>query len=355
MNILCALPDTNDCISWWRAWMPLMHMQRADPTIQVDLFNFMENRSIGWHTIEKADVVYMSRPFLRDYMTVIGMAKKLGKKVWVDYDDNYWQVPHWNHCKQSFGEQACAYLDVAAQLADVVTVSTPVLADMLRTKTDKPIHVVPNAFPDRYVWPTAPRKKVVLYRGGWKTHAVDLKSVASQFQAVIDAHPDWTFMCATQGHPIMVDGPNVQFVGDISLPDFHLWAQELAPAIMVNPLEFSDFNRAKSNIAWMEGTLAGAAVLCPSMPQYMQPGCVTYEFEDQFGDQLRAMLSADPEHLQTRAKEGQDAIDAKYRVSIVNKQRAAILKDLLSPTPTIASPRETHTANPGPALQAVGR
>lgn len=321
-RILCALPDTNDCIAWWRGWMPMLDVKRFGT--EVAIFDFMTNRTIGWHTIEDCDVVYMSRPFLRDHLTVLSMAKKAEKKVWVDYDDDYWAIPEWNWASMVFGQQALATLQTAAQLADVVTVSTEPLAKRVRAFTGAPIHVIPNAFPNRYKWPAKERTKTVLYRGGWKTHSGDLKSVADQFQRVVTDFPDWTFMCATQGHPVMIDGPNMRFAGDLSLPEFHSWIQDLAPSVLVNPLEFSDFNRSKSNIAWMEGTLAGAAVLCPELPQYIEPGCTTYE-PGKFEERLREMLAMNDEDRAALVALSQETIDAKYRLSVASKQRWGIM------------------------------
>jgi SAM-dependent methyltransferase len=45
---------------------------------------------------------------------------------------------------------------------------------------------------------------------------------------------------------------------------------ELKPEIMIVPLEDTEFNKSKSNIAWIEGTLAGAITLAPDLPEFIE-------------------------------------------------------------------------------------
>jgi hypothetical protein len=53
--------------------------------------------------------------------------------------------------------------------------------------------------------------------------------------------------------------------------------QNCQSSIMIVPLVKNDFNKAKSNIGFIEGTFAGAMTIAPDLPEFKKcNGCVTY-------------------------------------------------------------------------------
>jgi hypothetical protein len=66
------------------------------------------------------------------------------------------------------------------------------------------------------------------------------------------------------------------------------WLANTAPRIMMVPLADTAFNRCKSNIAWLEATGAGAAVLAPAWPEW--GSCYWYQGPDDFASVLESML-----------------------------------------------------------------
>jgi hypothetical protein len=54
---------------------------------------------------------------------------------------------------------------------------------------------------------------------------------------------------------------------------YHQTLLSIAPEFMVVPLVDTKFNHAKSNIAWIEGTWAGAKVFASDLPEFLVPGC----------------------------------------------------------------------------------
>jgi hypothetical protein len=46
---------------------------------------------------------------------------------------------------------------------------------------------------------------------------------------------------------------------------------------MFVPLVDNEFNRAKSNIAWLEGTWAGAKTIASDLPEFNKPGVTVYK------------------------------------------------------------------------------
>ena len=81
---------------------------------------------------------------------LIERAAKWGLKVWIDLDDNYWEIPPLNRAHNFFDKDRLKILDNCLRLADLITVST----DPLNEYISKfrfircPIHTVKNAIND---------------------------------------------------------------------------------------------------------------------------------------------------------------------------------------------------------------
>lgn len=59
------------------------------------------------------------------------------------------------------------------------------------------------------------------------------------------------------------------------MTDIHIYIKNLchlAPEIHIVPLEFNEFNNCKSNIAWIEATLAGAKVIASPANEFKDMG-----------------------------------------------------------------------------------
>ena len=62
--------------------------------------------------------------------------------------------------------------------------------------------------------------------------------------------------------------------------------------LAVVPLKDNLFNHAKSNLAWIEATCAGAMTLAPDWPEWRRPGVSNYESPLNFKKLLRERLEA---------------------------------------------------------------
>jgi hypothetical protein len=71
--------------------------------------------------------------------------------------------------------------------------------------------------------------------------------------------------------PEVVEAPNVSFVEHTQVGDMLAYFKkllELQPDIVIVPLQFSDFNKCKSNNAMQEAFWAGALCVAPDMPEW---------------------------------------------------------------------------------------
>ncbi len=103
----------------------------------------------------------------------------------------------------------------------------------------------------------------------------------------------------------------------------------LQPAIMIVPLVDNDFNRAKSNIAWLEGCFAGAAVIAPDFPEFQRPGVLNYSSPEQFGDVLGNAMIGNYD-LKKLSEDGWAHIRKYELLTHRNQIRVNALKDLLN-------------------------
>jgi hypothetical protein len=65
-------------------------------------------------------------------------------------------------------------------------------------------------------------------------------------------------------------------VGWLDMYDYIKYIKELRPRILFVPLVDNLFNRAKSNISWLEATTAGAVCLATDLPEFVRPGIINF-------------------------------------------------------------------------------
>jgi hypothetical protein len=91
---------------------------------------------------------------------------------------------------------------------------------------------------------------------------------------------------------------------------------------------FSDFNRSKSNIAYLEAVISGAIPIVPNILEFNQPGALPYETQDEFYASLREAISMnETDHLYF-ANLGLNNVKENYNLDTVNLKRKEILLSL---------------------------
>jgi len=95
--------------------------------------------------------------------------------------------------------------------------------------------------------------------------------------------------------------------------------KEIAPEAFIFPLEDNDFNRCKSNIAWIEATLAGAACIASTLPEFHNVPTVPLSYS-QYGYDTLA--------LRIEFNLSRQYISEHLRLSQINHQRAQVVQML---------------------------
>lgn len=266
-SVLCVIPNPFDATSFYRGWGPLSHLRRIMPDTK-----FVEAMNVNYVTMMMHDALFIQRPTEQKHVELIMLAVKCNIPVWVDYDDNLFEVPIYNP-QYAYYQREDTRRNIAncLGLADLVTVSTKRLSDAVDKYVHNKIEVIPNGFPDHILDPFAKkvdRKNIISWRGS-STHSEDLKELHHSIVALSWAtEKDWAWVffgdIDYKTHELLKDRKAPFHIVPTQEPiDYLKSIHSLGAAIHVVPLVDNAFNRCKSNISWIEGQYAGSVCITP--------------------------------------------------------------------------------------------
>ena len=280
IKILTYAPAIGDGTSFYRlaGVMPYLEEEYGD----IKVTDISNNKFIDWYILIGADILLFQRPFSEQHFAAIKMARNMNIKVVIDYDDDLFNIPQDNPVHLSF-EPHKETMKLICQVADEIWVSTDAIK---RTVSfwNKNVTIIPNALND-YILPVNKKKefnletKKVAYRGG-TTHEVDVYSNVDQWSSIINNNKDFEFYFLGARFLFLESlcGDNYNAMVGMHIIDYFKFFSELNPNIFIYTLKDTPFNRAKSNISWIEATYAGASVIAPEfLPEFANmPGVITY-------------------------------------------------------------------------------
>lgn len=335
-RILCLVPNASDATSWYRAAGPLCTLGR-----NTDKYDFIYAEAFTWVTMHMADALFMQRPYKEGHLHLLQLAKDMGKPVWIDYDDDLFTIPTDNPAYDSYmtRETQKIIIDLIAN-ADQVSVTTPHLKNKFQAGSsplNRNVRVIPNAY-DFKMFPyrreeLKPRTKVVLWRGS-KTHQRDLQTMAAEMiqSSRMQEFKDWLWSFVGDKAWFITDympKNRVLVHSGFDTVAFNKEIYNMCPSIIQVPLNNTEFNKSKSNIAWLEGIHCGAVGLVPDWEEWRRPGAVTYKDPKDYGEKLRGMMRGDFD-LKRLYDLSYAELHESYDLSKVNKLRLSLLDDLTS-------------------------
>lgn len=335
-TLMVKIPNAGDATSLYRGMGPLSEMRRQ---MGHDKLNITHTNEWHWATINMADGIFMQRPYKAEDVTIAEVVKAQYKPLWVDYDDDLFNVPTDNPAHSIYMEEATRHnIAKIISMADLVTVTTPHLKRQLekgKRPLNKNIHVIPNAldfnmFPYRQQ-PPAPRNKVVLWRGSI-THTRDVMAYTKQITSAVtdERFKEWVWRFV---------GDNLWFLTDYLPKNNVVWSKaidpieymrhiyDICPTLIQVPLHESDFNKCKSNIAWIEGTFAGAATLAPDWEEWQAPGIIKYKNQAEYEENLKAMIAGEMD-LAKNVQQSWEYINDNLSLAKWAGRRIELLKEI---------------------------
>lgn len=332
MRILACIPMPYDATSFYRAYGVFPNL-RKNYINNLHVDNYVGGGKRTWAELLGYDVLFLQRPAHPDWLKLAEYMKGLGKKVWVDHDDNLFCLPPYNRVVDTYTNTVKKSMLDILKIADVVTVSTPALQQYFMDNFAVQSVVIPNALNEALI-PMAESYNVsdkierFLWRGS-ETHQADIMTHQEQLNmAIAERHNTfWDFLGYNPFFVTMNHSNNkwrYYVPEDIMIYSANLRA--IKPTLMHVPLIDDGLNACKSNIAWIEATAAGAVTIAPDWPEWQRPGIINYNNVQHYGELL--LKPTDVEHNRERWQASKDYIMENLLLTHVNKKRYQILTQL---------------------------
>ena len=263
---------------------------------------------------ETADIVITQAVHTNQGMAMLcAIKEKFGIPVYAEFDDDPYslssQHPYFDNLAP--GSQAELWCDDLIQTVDGIFVSTEYLKEQFSKKCGN-IHVIPNGI-DFQVWDELKDKK---RRGetinfGWvggANHYEDLELIEKPIKYILDKYPSTRFILAIGGEVPPFFARHKQ----IKSYDFEHWVPiEKYPQFMRNlhidiglaPLRDRSFNRAKSNLKWLEYSALKIPMIASPVEPYIGTSGLLAKTEDDWIKHMEDMIK----HNSKRRRLGEDS------------------------------------------------
>lgn len=269
--------NTYGGLGYYRIVKPSEQIKGHEVTvIGKEIEKFGANREEQFDNLFKEYDVYWTNYFSDDMAgaSMIYHAQKHGKKIIIDIDDNYFDIPESNLNYEKFkpGTRERAMLSTIISFADVITTSTFPLKERLDEhfktvqKLDKKIVVIPN-LNDIKDWDFVPIEKdfskVVIGYSGSNSHHDDLDMILPAMKKIMEQYDHVYFemigiLDKKRAAKIFSDWDlkildRVAMIGATpTFKEYPQWLSQRPWDIGIAPLVDTAFTRSKSSIKYLE-------------------------------------------------------------------------------------------------------
>ena len=325
-KVVTLIPNVSDATSYYRATGVLSKMRYV---MECD---FLPESNVSWNSLAWCDIAFAQRPFGESFYKACNIIKNNSIPLWIDFDDYLIDVPEWNPFYKFFKNQKDKdEMIEMVQMADCITVTT----EMLKEKYllyNKNVFVIPNAFND-YTFKfeySFSGKKSITWRGS-NTHSEDLRSIIEPLREMQNSNTlnDWIINMIGDDAKLFKGLVNHKQHPVIDPIEYFHFIKRLNSSVQLVPLVECDFNKSKSNIAWIEGMYSGAVSIAPSyLQEFNRDGVIQYSSKEEFKDILINIVK-DSKFLESYYKKGYEFIKETLLLSKVNELRKSIILQLM--------------------------
>ncbi len=326
LRIALLSPIIDDPTSWYRGLGPYNRLCKEQG------FEIVYPQAASWASLVGVDILVLQRPAVPEHFAMLVLAKNMGIKVIVDFDDDNLSVPKDNptypqYCQMPVKE---AILNLARH-CDVLQVSTKFLKDKYGIYNKNTV-IIPNAIDDQALRvrsiPAGPRENKIVWRGSGS----QVRNLATVFQPLLNVskkHPDYRFIFfGYEPYELTERIPNHEVIGQMPLQDYFRAMCAIHGKLLYYPLHHQDHSQARSHISWLEATYANMAVLAYRNEEFNRPGCLTYNSLTEFEDILERVIDGGID-LEFHVEQSWKEIQEKYVLSKTNETRLQIIQSLL--------------------------
>jgi hypothetical protein len=265
---------------WWKAATEYYRLYPLDyiDSSELTIIRSTEQKP-DWKLMEQFDTIVISRGATPETLSIIKLAKKLHRRVIIDYDDDCLHLDQYNPMFGYYKQHKENIINCLI-LADEIWVSTEAVKQSFRLY-NKNIHIIPNAL-NEYDFPVSKKKlfnnnKIATWRGGY-SHEGDMYElgVPEKIINTVNSNPKWKFIMVGQRFLYYEKrcGDNyLAYTGNDNFVFFQNMMQQNNAALFFYPLSNTAFNRSKSNCSWIENTYCGSAFFGNTeLPEFEKPG-----------------------------------------------------------------------------------
>lgn len=184
-------------------------------------------------------------------------AEFTGAKIVLDIDDDPFTTDP-EHPQYAYHKAHEEVMKMQIEMAHHIVVSTEPLKNTLSKYHDK-ITVIPNAI-DTNIWKVKKKKKRTdgMIRIGWAgsaSHLADRSVIEGAIMEILAKYPNVEFHHAGMAHVDGADHREYSHKGTKGYEEYPQFLSDLDLDIAIAPLKDTPFNRAKSNIKWLEHSM----------------------------------------------------------------------------------------------------
>lgn len=318
MKVLAICPNPLDATSYYRAWGAFPDLTKRHG---IQFVNYKDSwieyqdgkKGFCWPVAVQYDWFMMQRGFGKPSVELATYIKQFGSsKLWYDLDDNLWDIPEHYKIKQFFPKSVLDTINDLIKMSDLVTVSTEHLKKRVFEETGVTAYVVNNGVDlKRFPINDYHSEGSVIWRGS-NTHVSDLRT----FKPILEEIGKETEI-EFWGYDPVKDLPLLSLKNKFQPPlDVFQYFDKLKkdkPSIILTPLAETPFNESKSNIAWLEITMAGGVSISNQWGEFKNRG---FNFSE---------WGFSKEQAEKNHKESKELIHEFYSLEKMNDIRAALL------------------------------
>jgi O-antigen biosynthesis protein len=262
------------------------------------------------------------------------LADQQGFRIIYEIDDICFHedIPDYNKYKTAFTDPKIRQSSQAImEMCDEMTVTCPFMRDYYASKTNnKNVTVIPNFMPKFWIggksdinrtmesYEKNKRKPRILYAGSGAHFDVenrtkfrdDFEHVNQVIRQTVDKY-QWVFMGA---HPLpirdLIQNGKVEFHPWKRLYEYGQGLYDLNVNMIVAPLQDSTFNRAKSDLKYIESCALGLPIACQDMCTY-ENAPIKFTTGDEMIDQINTTLS-DRKRYKSLCKRASQYADTRW-------------------------------------------
>jgi len=298
---LVLVDETGD--SYYRMRWPGAELARRDPNLRIINLDAQARERI--HLAIEADLLVLIQNSDLDLLPVIEERRRQGKKTLIEYNDNFYEPPAWSPVAEPWSSPLIwQNYEILMRAADSMMVTGPGLAELFRSRTSAPIHIIENDFPrdlPPYVAPPS-REEIRIGWAGSLGHMADLLAIQPVFLTLLQEFPNLKIsLMGNESIPEVLKLPaeRIEFTPWGGMQDYLNFLMKVQ--IGIAPMLDTGYNRCRSDIKAIEmvatGTLPVLQRTLPYEKFIRETGAPSFSSNQELLETLRKLIADESARL----------------------------------------------------------